>query len=66
MLAEIGGQWRGVSPAVAGGDSGRRVSVGGGWTVLGRKVWAAEQGTVLVFFADPELSFGDASPSGDY
>ena len=46
MLAGIGGQWRGVSPAVVGGDSGRRVSVGGGWTVLGRKVWAAEQGTV--------------------
>ena len=29
-----------------GGDSGRRVSVGGCWMVLGRKVWAAEQGTV--------------------
>ena len=45
-LAGIGGQWSGVSSAVVGGDSGRRVSVGGGWTVLGRKVWAAEQGTV--------------------
>ena len=46
VLVGIGGKWRGVSSVVVGGDSGRRVSVGGGWTVLGRKVWAAEQGTV--------------------